>query len=265
MNKIRLIIRKEWTELRQQPILVLTSLILPMFFAVLPVLLIWGIRAAGPGASKGLNGVEGLTQINPALRGLDGVETAQAIIGIQVGVLLLLVAAIIPSVIASYSVVGEKTSRTLEPLLATPVTTLQLLLAKCLTALIPSVALTWMAAVVFTVGISLAAVSGRVVAAIITPSWLLLLLLWTPLLSLLTIGLTVAISSRANDPRTVQQFSAIVIVPVMLLIGGQATGLLVLGPLVVLLGAALLGLLAIGSIYLAVALFQRETILTKWS
>ena len=51
----------------------------------------------------------------------------------------------------------------------------------------------------------------------------------------------------------------------MLLIGGQATGLLVLGPLVVLLGAALLGLLAIGSIYLAVALFQRETILTKWS
>ena len=43
--------------------------------------------------------------------------------------------------VAAYSVVGEKQARTLEPLLATPITTFELLAGKVLGALLPAVAL----------------------------------------------------------------------------------------------------------------------------
>src|SRR5262249_31737002 len=43
--------------------------------------------------------------------------------------------------LASHAVVGEKLARTLEPLLATPVSTFELLLAKVLGALLPTLAI----------------------------------------------------------------------------------------------------------------------------
>jgi len=50
---------------------------------------------------------------------------------------------IIPVNIAAYSVVGEKTTRSLEPLLATPITTAELLIGKNMAAAIPAVLATW--------------------------------------------------------------------------------------------------------------------------
>src|SRR5262249_19583104 len=44
--------------------------------------------------------------------------------------------------LAAPSIVGEKQSRTLEPLLATPITTIELLVAKVLGALLPTLAIT---------------------------------------------------------------------------------------------------------------------------
>ncbi|MDQ5827777.1 MAG: ABC transporter permease, partial [Chloroflexota bacterium] len=87
----------------------------------------------------------------------------------------------------------------------------------------------------------------------------------TPLLALITVAATVAISSRVNDPRTAQQISAVLILPIMLVFFGQMTGLLVLNPFVALVGAAVLALIAAFTVWLAVRLFQREAILTRWT
>jgi hypothetical protein len=51
----------------------------------------------------------------------------------------------------------------------------------------------------------------------------------------------------------------------MLLFFGQMTGLLVLNPFVALVGAAVLALIAAFTVWLAVRLFQREAILTRWT
>lgn len=264
MNKIRLILWKEWIELRQEKTLVLTSLLLPLVFAVGPVIFAFIIKNLdAKSAASMMKSSPDLSGVNPALKGMNAIEVTQALIGLQVGVLLLILPTIISSVVASYSVVGEKTSRTLEPLLATPVTTLELLLAKTLTALIPSVLITWISGAIFTAGMAFASVSGRVFNAIISPSWLILLLLWAPLISLTSIGFTVAISSRANDPRSAQQISAILILPIVGLFIGQISGVLVFGPFVVFIGAVVLALLAAGAVWLSVGFFQRESILTK--
>ena len=60
-----------------------------------------------------------------------------------------LIPAILPSIIASYSIVGEKIEKSLEPLLATPTTDGELLLGKSLASFVPCMAVTYLAAAIF--------------------------------------------------------------------------------------------------------------------
>ena len=52
----------------------------------------------------------------------------------------LLMPAYIPLSIATFSIIGEKQARTLEPVLATPIRTVELLAGKAIAALVPGVA-----------------------------------------------------------------------------------------------------------------------------
>ncbi|MEA2574865.1 MAG: type transport system permease protein [Chloroflexia bacterium] len=266
MNKIRVILRKEWLELRQEKVLLLTTGLLPLFFALAPLVFAFVIKGVDVSDMQGeMKDFEQLLAINPAFQGMNMLEFGQAVIGQQISLMFLLLPMILPSVIASYSVVGEKNSRTLEPVLATPVTTLEFLLAKSITAVLPSMIMTWVAGAIFALGMIPAAVSARAYAAVVSPTWVLMLLLWAPLLSLITVGLTVLISSKANDPRSAQQISVVLILPMIGLIVAQLSGVLVLGPLVVIGGAVALALVAAIVMNLAVQFFQRESILTRWS
>lgn len=259
MNKVLVILRKEWLDIRLQRGLLLGIVLPPVLLTLLPIAA-FSISAHIPGSAH-LNGVNASTL---GMENFTSVEFAQALIGKQFSVLYLLLPLIVPSVIAAYSIVGEKTSRTLEPLLATPVRVWELLLGKSLSALIPALLVTWICGIVFIVGCALLAVSGRVFASIITPGWLLVLVLWTPLLALIAIAVMVAVSSRVNDPRTAQQVSAWVVVPFMTLFLGQISGLIVLGTTFALSVFVVLILLAILTIWAAGKLFQREVILTNW-
>jgi ABC-2 type transport system permease protein len=262
-NKIALILYKEWLDIRKQRGLLFGMIVPPLLFIILPVGIAY-FAAQDPG-SMGRGNTDDLKKLIPAFAGMSERELAQAIVGQQFGVLLLLLPAILPSIIASYSIVGEKTERTLEPLLATPVRTWELLLAKMLAALIPGLVATWLAGIVFVAGMTAVAVSSRVLQAIISPGWVLVFLLCVPPLALLTVAATVAISSRVNDPRTAQQISAVLILPVMIMMLGQITGILVLSPLVAVVAAGILALLCAGAVRLVARLFQREAILTKWT
>jgi ABC-2 type transport system permease protein len=265
MDKVWVIFRKEWFEITQQKALVLTMVLPPLLFVLVPLIAIWGtglIPTSDMDDIRDLNDV--FSKLYPAMQQMNEREVVQTVTGQQLSVLFLLMPVILPSVIASYSVVGEKTSQTLEPVLATPVETWELLLAKGLSSLIPSVGLTWLSALLYIPGVYLVA-SPLVAQTLISPGWALAVLLWGPLLSLITILLTLAVSSRANDPRTAQQVSVVAILPVMGLFMGQIFGVLSISPLVVLIGAVGLAIIAAICLVITVNLFQRETILTRWS
>ncbi len=259
MNKVLVLLRKEWLDIRLQRGLMLSIILPPLLFTLLPIIAFYVIGHV-PGGAK-INGASadtlGLGDLSPA-------EFAQVIVGKQFSILYLLIPMIVPSVIAAYSIVGEKTSRTLEPLLATPVRVWELLLGKSLIALLPALVMTWLCGLVFIISLSLMAVSGRVVAAIITPGWLIMFVLWTPLLALIAIAVMVAVSSRVNDPRTAQQVSAWVVVPFMTIFIGQVSGLIVLGLVFALSVFAVLVPLTIVTVWIATKFFQREVILTQW-
>ncbi len=252
MTNVATILRKEWLELRQDRSILLGTLLPPLLLTLLPLALVAGVGLA-PADELGDGDLSRVAGVNPALAGLEPRELAQAVIGQQLSILLLLMPVIVPSVIASYSIVGEKTRRTLEPLLG-----------KCLAALLPAVAVTWLAGAIFVAGLAALAVSGRVFAAVVSPAWLLVLLVCAPLLALIAVAAMVAVSARVNDPLTAQQLSGVLVLPIATVIIGQVAGLLVLRPALVLAAAAILAALAALAVWGAVRLFQREVILTRW-
>ena len=135
--------------------------------------------------------------------------------------------AIIPITIASYSIVGEKSTHTLEPLLATPISTGQLLAGKALAAAIPSVIASLIAFLIFATGTYFLAASPAVALQLFSPLWVIGIFVVGPLLSLAGVSLAVMISSRVNEPRAAEQPSALIILPVMAIFIGQLMGAII--------------------------------------
>ena len=261
MYKIGVILRKEWLELRQDRTLLFSTLLPPVILTLMPIGVAFALRGTPDSDTAKL----GIVLADPSLAGLSNAELGQAVFGKQFSLLFLIMPLLIPSIIAAYSIVGEKSKRTLEPLLAAPLRTSELLLGKALAALIPAVAITWVCGAVFVAGMAWVALSPRVFAAIIGPAWLILLLICSPLLALIAIDASVAISSRVNDPRTAQQLSGVAVVPILVIFFGQLAGLLVFSPALSLITAAVLALVAALATWGAARLFRREVILTKWT
>ncbi|MDQ2915066.1 MAG: ABC transporter permease subunit [Chloroflexota bacterium] len=258
MKKALIVLEKEWLELRLQRGLLLATLFLPPLITGLALI---GFFLAGkvPASAIPQGG-----PLPPEFVGLAPREIGQAIIGKQFSILFLLLPIFIPSVLASYAIVGEKRERTLEPVLATPIRTWELLLGKVLAALIPALAITIASATLFVAGILAFAVTDRIREIIVTPGWILAVLVDTPLLALIGVALIVVLSSRVNDPRTAQQISAVLVVPVLGLLFGQLAGVIVLGPALALGIGAALAAIAVATLWVASRLFQREVILTRW-
>lgn len=259
MNKSIIVFKKEMSELRHQPGLLLSLSLVPLLLTFLPLVL---VKIVG---SVAIQQPMPFGKVNPLWAGMTLQEQQQTLIGTVFGSMMLLIPILVPSIIASHSIIGEKVARTLEPVLATPIRTWELLLGKCLSAMFPAVAVTWMCGGIFIAGIALVTISHRVFVAIISAGWLIVLFLCTPLMVMIAVAAMVALSSRVNDPRTAQQVSAVAIVPVLLLFFSQLAGFLVLSPLLALLVSAVLAIVAALSIQLATRIFQREIILTRWS
>ncbi|MGB9736790.1 MAG: ABC transporter [Chloroflexus aggregans] len=259
-ERISIIIAKEWLELRRSRGLLLSTFLPPTILPLFALALIFAMGLVSDPDTAEIPAAA----VDPTLTNLRLEALAQVIFGRQFSTLFLLLPMVIPNVLASYSVVGEKNRRTLEPLLATPISVSELLLGKVLATILPGISLTWLCALIFAVGLGFVAVDPIVPGSVLNLGWIVLLLLASPLLALISVALTVMVSSRVSDPRSAQQIAAVLIVPVMLLFVGQMLGFFVLNPLVSMVFSAVLLPVAVVLLWIATHVFQRETILTRW-
>ena len=130
-------------------------------------------------------------------------------------------------------------------------------------AIVPAVLATWVAFGIFLIGVRLLA-SPAIFSEFFAAQWLLAILVVAPLLTLLSACVAVIVSSRVSDPRVAEQLSSVVILPLILLVIGQSVGLILIDRQVILLMGAIVLVLDAVLLWLAVRLFQRETILTRW-
>jgi ABC-2 type transport system permease protein len=260
-QRIRTIIDKEWAEIFKNRLVLFTVGFLPLVFTALPL----GVLAATRGSGD-LSGdvadlpAQFLAQCGNASPG----ECMQIFLLNQFLLLFMMMPLIIPVSIAAYSVVGEKTTRSLEPLLATPITTGELLLAKGLAAAVPAILATWLGYGVFLLGAPLAGAGPAALASLASPVWLLAILVVGPLMSVMAVNFAIMVSSRVTDPRAAEQTAAVIIVPLLAVLFGQIAGLIVLNVTFVLGAIVLLIAADAALVALAVRVFEREAILTRW-
>lgn len=177
---------------------------------------------------------------------------------------LLLAPGVVPTVIASFSIVGEKVQKTLEPLLATPASDQEILIGKTLAGVLPALASTFLAFAVYVVAIDYASYPLLGYLLVPTPAWLLAMVVLAPLLAFLGVFLLVLVSSRTSDVRSAQQIGAVVVVPIIVLFVLQLGGRVAFTVEFVLLGIGVLIAADLFLLRLAQRIFHREAILTRW-
>jgi ABC-2 type transport system permease protein len=253
------ILRREWHETFRNRLLMATILIPPVLLTVAPIILAGAVgdRALPPSLAEQV-----LAQ-KPEWAGFSPGELAGAFAVQQFLVFFLLMPAYIPLSIATFSIIGEKQARSLEPVLAAPIRTAELLAGKAIAALVPGVLAGWVTYVAFVALASI--VYGPALLGVVTDaSWLAGVFLLGPAVGLSSVVAGVIVSARVNDPRVAQQIGGVVIVPVVALVLVQATGTLLVGPVgYVLLTLAVVAISLVG-LRIGIRLFDRESILTRW-
>ena len=237
MHRTSVILTKEWSETRHNKMVLLSAVFLPVFMVGAALFMVYqGKGVTVPGAQAAL--------FNTAL------------------MYFLILPVLIPLAIAVYSIVGEKEQGSLEPLLATPITDLELFLGKALASVFPAMIMTWAGFGLF-IAVAIPLVGG-IPHHVLTPPWLAAIFGLSPLLALFSVGVTMLVSARATDVRAAYQFSSFAVIPAivplviyssrktlvsLMLVGGEGAVLLV--------GSAVV-------LYFPIKTFQREQILTRW-
>jgi len=166
--------------------------------------------------------------------------------------------------LAAYAVVGEKQRRTLEPLLTTPMSSAELLVGKVLAAFLPAIAAEGLSLVLYGVLIAVTAAPG-VFSTMLTARNIILVAVVGPLATLTALQAAIAVSSRVNDPRSAQQIAILLVLPLMAAFVGQIIGAFSISARLLVAVAVGLAGVWIVLVMFSVALFDRETILTRWT
>ncbi|MFQ6074620.1 MAG: ABC transporter permease subunit [Candidatus Bathyarchaeia archaeon] len=262
MRKALIIAKKEIREIRGSKYL-LSSLLMPI--------IIFGIAMPGAFAFISQLPIEGqvdipnhIAQIIP---GYGRMNDQQRMLYFSVyyllGPMLLITPLMVPVFIAADSFAGERERKTIEPLLASPVSDIELFLGKVLTAFVPSMFISFIAFVIATCLFNWSAL--QVFGYIIFPDipYFIMMIVLTPLATIFSISIVVLISARVVSVRDASQIGGVVIVPLILLIVGQMFAFIFINIVTVIIATAILALLDAILIRFCASRFGRETILMR--
>jgi ABC-type Na+ efflux pump permease subunit len=269
-NNAWLVFKKDWLEIKRNWQVLLPIILLPLIFSVVFPVVIAGIGSTPVTNTGGDQDFQSLIPNLPldVQEMLANMNANQSMVYIMVlyffAPFFLIIPVMASSVIGSDSFAGERERKTIEALLATPISDSELLLGKILVSFIPAMIVTFAAYGVYMVIVD-ALTFGMFGGVLLLPNvnWLIMMFGVTPVIALCSIGLTVMISAKVKGFKEAQQISIVLLLPVLGLVFAQISGILVLGPLVL---AALIGIFAavdVGIFYLSKKIFRREEILAK--
>jgi ABC-type Na+ efflux pump permease subunit len=183
-RRIRAIVRKERREYRRNRSIIATMAVLPLIFLIEPMVSVRVLHASN----------------------VDQLRHAHVLL------YLLAIPALVPAAIGAMSIVGERQQGTLEPVLTTPVSRQELVLAKALAPLLPGVVVSYAVYAFYLAYLEVFAHPG-VAGALIRGSDIVAQVVFTPLIAGMSIWIAIGISARASDVRVAQQLSMLASLP----------------------------------------------------
>jgi ABC-2 type transport system permease protein len=268
MRRITALMAKDLAELRQSPGIFVPAVLTGLATIVYPfviAIIVPSLAGERLSDSGDFEIAAEMYRLQAGARALSTEGAIQAFIFQHALILMVGLTTVTGSMaVAAHSVIGEKQARSLEPLLATPLRTSELLAAKVIGAAIPGLALMAICFALYIAAVAVFAEPG-VWLSLLNARTLSLVFVAGPLAALLALQLAVCASSRANDPRSAQQVGAImIIVPIAALQIAQFVGGIVLTAPTIVAVAAALGVANAIALRIGIAIFDREAILTRW-
>ena len=265
------IARKDLMEVRQNKAAWGPALVVPLLFAIgMPLFISWMPKLLSPeDLQRQLGDLEMLLQNLPlSVRSIfDGLELEQVFVLYMTGFLLAPLFLIMPlmfsSVVGSDSFVGEKERKTMEALLYSPATDMELFLGKVLAAVIPAIGLSWLSYLVYIIVVNSASFYLFEGIWFPLPAWWPLMFWLTPSFAVLGISATVLISSRVKTFMEAYQLSASLVVFVLAIVIGQVTGVLYLGVGTVLLVGTIIWIIDVILLRISIRQFKRSMLIAK--
>jgi ABC-2 type transport system permease protein len=252
---------KDFLDLRRNPALLASMAVLPLVFVMVPVAVVYAYVHEG---SEGTL----LAVAHFYAPQLPAGQSAARFLVDRTLVdwfgLFLVMPVFIPILISSQSVAGERERRTLEPLLASPLSAAELVAGKSLASLVPAVALTWLAFALLCVGVDWAAWPLEQAPLLPNGLWSYGILLLGPLFAFFGNAVAVLISAYVSEARTAQQVSALVVLPLLGLAAGQVSGLLHAGIAFYALEGLVVLVLDVLLVMVSLRVLDRERLLSRW-
>lgn len=143
-------------------------------------------------------------------------------------VFFLMIPIMASSVMAASSFVGEKEKHTLETLLYSPLSLKQMFQAKILAGFSVGMMVSYIsfAAMMLVLELEVFLLTGEVILP--SSSWLAIMLLIAPAISIIAIAVTVRSSAKAQTIEEAQQRAVFLVFPILALLIGQFTGILLI-------------------------------------
>jgi ABC-type Na+ efflux pump permease subunit len=209
-----------------------------------------------------------IERMPPGLRAeLSGYDEMQTIVALALVYMLapmyLILPLMVASVIAADSFAGEKERKTLEALLHTPTTDWELFLAKLLSAWLPALGIAWGGFLLYALVANVAA--WQTMHRVFFPNlmWIVLAIWVAPAVAGLGLATTVLVSARAESFQEAYQLGAVVVLPILILVIGQATGVMYFSVGLVLLLGLVLWAVDAGLLWFGRRIFQRSKLATR--
>lgn len=263
--KVFLVFRKDWNEVERNWQVLLPVVVVPVFFSMALPLIIY----LSPMPSSSLGPFQNFFDVLPhALKEKFASFTSAQLTFYMVVMFFfspffIVIPLIASSVIASDSFAGEKERKTIEALLATPLTDGELLMGKMLVSFATAMLATLASFLVYSAVSDTLAI--RLFNYLIMPdtSWLMLIFFLAPAVAFVSIGMTVTISAKVKGFREAQQINAIIIIPILVAIFGETWVAMIQGPIALVSLASLFIALDVIMMVVGLKLFKREEILPK--
>jgi ABC-2 type transport system permease protein len=177
---------------------------------------------------------------------------------------LVIGAAFAPLGIAAYSIVGEKVEKSLEPLLATPITDSEILTGKAISALVPTLVAMYIGAIIFMVGMDI--VTYPALGIYYFPNFTIgaITLILMPIAAVMSILYSIIVSSRVNDVRSANSYGILMYFPFLAIFLASETGIITIDLTTILIVSGIILAIDVALFFVSTKTFRREEILTKW-
>lgn len=251
------LVRKDWIELRRNRQVLIPIVAMPFVFALfVPVSFLAMMRSP-----------EGAAQLGTWARFMTDSTDQQTLVFTMLhsvfAPFFLMIPMVIASITAGTAVVGERERHTIEGLLYTPATVREIVLAKIAATWLLAIAITWVSFVLYAIAVNL--VVGDLFDGWFFPTWTwaVHIGLLVPLAAFFAVCAIVIVSQRARTMQGAQAVSGLVVLPVIILIGTQAAGLMVVDLFIVFVWAGALAVADTVLFWFAVRSFDGERIVVR--